>query len=139
MIRAVLDTNVVVSAHLEERGPEALILSLAIGGFFRCFVSEELFREYQEVLIRPKFGFDKERTARSLKAVRKGMRIVRPSRRLDITRDRDDNMVLECALEARADYVVTGNLRHFPKQFQDIRVVAPKQFLTAVAAEPGQL
>jgi len=50
--------------------------------------------------------------------------------------DANDNKFLECALEARADYVVTGNVRHFPSRFQDIRIVLPKQFLTTLAAEP---
>ncbi|HEY6387722.1 MAG TPA: hypothetical protein VIX91_18760 [Candidatus Acidoferrum sp.] len=41
-----------------------------------------------------------------------------------------------CALEARADYVVTGNLVDFPDQIQDIRIVVPRQFLTPLTADP---
>jgi len=61
---------------------------------------------------------------------------VLPRKRLNVTTDPDDNIFLECALEARADYVVTGNLRHFPPRFQDIRIVGPRQFLTILAADP---
>jgi len=139
MIRAVLDTNVVVSAHLEAEGREALILGLAIAGWFRSFASEALFAEYEGVLRRAKFKFDEKRVAHWLKEMRASMRLVKLKRKLQVTADPDDNLVLECALEARADYVVTGNLRHFPKQFQDIRVISPKQFLTVLAAEPGML
>ena len=139
MIRAVPDTNIVVSAHLEADGAEALILGLALGGLFRCFVSEELFQEYSEVLRRPKFGFEKEQIEKLLRGMRKATRMVKPKKKLKLTRDPDDNHVLECALEARAEYVVTGNLRHFPKQYQDIRVVAPKAFLMVLAAQPGGL
>jgi uncharacterized protein len=56
--------------------------------------------------------------------------IVIPGKRLRVTSDPDDNIFLECALEARADYVVTGNIRHFPSRFQDVRVITPKYFLT---------
>ncbi len=62
--------------------------------------------------------------------------LVEPRRQVRISTDAKDNKFLECALEARADYVVTGNVRHFPVRFQDIRIIRPRQFLTALAAEP---
>jgi uncharacterized protein len=62
--------------------------------------------------------------------------LVAPRKRLDVTRDPDDNKVLECALEARADYVVTGNARDFPARFQDIRIISPRRFLTLLASAP---
>ena len=65
--------------------------------------------------------------------------MVRPSKGLKVTKDPDDNKVLECALEARADYVVTGNVRHFPVRYQDIRVVTPWEFMAILAAEPGKI
>ena len=61
--------------------------------------------------------------------------MVVPSKKVEATSDPDDNMFLECALEARADFVVTGNLRHFPSKFQDIRVVSPRQFLSVLATQ----
>ena len=139
MIRAVLDTNVVVSAHLEAEGHAALILGLALAGRFRCFASAALFSEYEDVLRRRKFDFDEKRVARWLREMRDCMRMVKPRRTLEVTTDPDDNPLLECALEARADFLVTGNLRHFPSQFQDIRVIPPKRFLMVLAAEPGGL
>jgi len=137
VIRAVLDTNVIVSAHLQEEGHAALILELAMGKRFRCFASAPLFAEYEEVLRRPKFGLDEKRVTRSIRELRRNVGIVKASRELKVTKDPDDNVVLECALAARADYLVTGNLRDFPRQFQDIRVIGLKQFLMVLAAEPG--
>jgi uncharacterized protein len=63
--------------------------------------------------------------------------LVAPRKRLDVTRDPDDNKVLECTLEARADYVVTGNARDFPPRFQDIRIISPRRFLTLLASAPA--
>ena len=45
-------------------------------------------------------------------------------------------MVLECALEARADFVVTGNNRDFPSRYQDIRIVTPRDFLVLFYSSP---
>src|SRR5215475_11154650 len=106
MIRVVLDTNVVVSAHLEAKGHSALILELAFQERFACFASAMLFAEYEGVLRRPRFGFGEKDIREWMAEMRAFMRIVKPERRLKVATDPDDNMVLECALEARADYLV---------------------------------
>ncbi len=137
MLRAVLDTNVVISAHLNPEGQQALILGLAIARYFRCFVSDALLEEYEGVLRRERFGLSPGSVAQSMRIIRKCATFVIPKRKLDVSRDPDDNKIVECALEPRADYIVTGNTRHFPSQFQDIRIVLPRQFLTLVAAQPG--
>jgi predicted nucleic acid-binding protein len=54
---------------------------------------------------------------------------------LDVTSDQEDNKVLECALEGRAQYIFTGNIRHFPKHYQGISVVRPREFITVLAAD----
>jgi putative PIN family toxin of toxin-antitoxin system len=136
MLKAVLDTNVVLSAHLNTGGPPAVIFDLIFARFFRCFVSNPLLEEYEEVLKRPRFGLDAREIATSLRLMRNVAVLVAPRKRLQITTDPDDNKVLECALEARADYVVTGNIRHYPQQFQDIRVILPRRFMTLLASGP---
>ena len=137
MLRAVLDTNVVLSAHLNTEGPSGVILDLVFSRFFRCFVSNPLLEEYEEVLKRPRFGRSAREIARSLRLLREAAILVVPRKRLEVTRDPDDNKVLECALEARADYVVTGNTRDFPARFQDIRIIPPRTFLTYLASAPN--
>src|SRR5713101_5132270 len=137
MIRAVLDTNAVVSAHLSSQGAAALILDLALAQHFRCFVSKSLLKEYEEVLRRTRFGFDERKIVNVMRRLRKTTILVLPRKRLRITSDPDDNIVMECAFQARADFVVTGNIRHFPQRFQDIRVIAPRQFLTVLASSPA--
>jgi putative PIN family toxin of toxin-antitoxin system len=137
MLRAVLDTNVVLSAHLNTEGPSGVILDLVFSRFFRCFVSNPLLEEYEEVLKRPRFGRSAREIARSLRLLREAAILVVPRKRLEVTRDPDDNKVLECALEARADYVVIGNTRDFPARFQDIRIIPPRAFLTFLASAPN--
>lgn len=136
MLRAVLDTNVVVSAHLSANGPCDLILDLAFAHYFRLIASDVLLEEYAGVLARPRFGLDSRDVRRSLRAVRRAAIIVHPSKTLHVTKDPDDNRVVECALEGRADFIITGNLRHFPARFQDVRIIRPRQFLTILASEP---
>lgn len=133
IIKAALDTNVVVSAHLKGQGQEALILELDLAGRFKIAVSEALLEEYEGVLRRPRFNLDPGKIARTMQAIRKAAFLVQPERQLLITRDPDDNKVLECALKGGANYVVTGNTRDFPSRFQDIRIIPTRQFLIILA------
>ena len=66
---------------------------------------------------------------RSLRLLRASARIVRPQRELKIARDPADNRFLECAEAAKADYLVTGNKRHFQKQWRQTRVVKARELL----------
>ncbi|MGO4879570.1 MAG: putative toxin-antitoxin system toxin component, PIN family [Bryobacteraceae bacterium] len=59
--------------------------------------------------------------------------MVRPTRRLLEAQDDPDNRFLECAVAAGADFLITGNTRHFPARFESIRVVTPRQFLDLIA------
>ncbi len=49
------------------------------------------------------------------------------------TQDPDDNMFLECADVAGADYLVTGNQRHFPRFWKKTTVITPREFISLVA------
>ena len=52
---------------------------------------------------------------------------------IEITSDPDDNMFLECADSARADYLVTGNQKHFPKFWKKTKIITPREFIGLVA------
>jgi putative PIN family toxin of toxin-antitoxin system len=135
MIDAVLDTNVVVSALLRVDSTPGLVLRLALDERIRCFISEGLFAEYEAVCRRPELKLSAGLTTTALRRIRRSFTTVSPARRVTVASDPSDNKVLECALEARVDYIVTGNLRHFPSRFQSIRITAPRDFLTIFESE----
>jgi putative PIN family toxin of toxin-antitoxin system len=131
----VLDTNVMVSAHLKSDGLERHVLDLVLAGELRLAASESILAEYAAVLARPKFAFSQKRLARSMGLVRAAAQIVRPSRRLTIAHDPADNRFLECAEAARADYLVTGNKRHFPLRWRQTSVVNARELIEWIAAD----
>ena len=59
--------------------------------------------------------------------------MVSPSRPLHVAKDPDDDKFLECADAARADYLVTGNQRHFPKFWKKTKVITSREFISIVA------
>jgi putative PIN family toxin of toxin-antitoxin system len=133
LLKTVLDTNVVVSAHVSPDGFPRRVLQLALTQKFQLYISREIFREYEDVLYREKFGFDPETVAKSLQAIKKAAITVSPKRRLSVSPDPDDNRFLECAEAAKADYLVTGNKRHFPENLGKTTIVNAREFIEIFA------
>ena len=133
MIRVVLDTNIVVSAHLSSGGLPDQIFDLALSRWVELCVSGDVLAEYEEVLRRPRLAIQPSRVTTALKRIREVGLIVSPKQQLNVCPDPDDNIFLECAQAAKADYLVTGNQRHFPKEWHHIRIVSPRQFQQIVA------
>lgn len=130
--KVVLDTNVVVSAHLGDSGYESLAFDLAISSQTELYVSPDILAEYSEVLRRPRLGIEWNDVKRSLDSIRERARLVNPRNSVSAAFDPDDNKFLECAEEARADYLVTGNRRHFPKQWKTTKIVNARELLELI-------
>jgi len=132
-LRLVLDTNIVVSAALKSEGLQRTVLSLAMAPPARLYVTVPILMEYQQVLSRPRFRLPKGRRQQFLELLKNRAHLVEPVRTLEVTSDPDDNMFLECAEAARADYLVTGNLRHFPRFWRQTKIITSREFLTLAA------
>ena len=128
MIRVVLDTNVVISSLLAS-GPPNAILDLAFNGEFEWYASKSILKEYETVLGYPRLKIDAEDRKRTMRAIRKKAQIVAPNIILAEAVDEEDNRFLECAQVSKANYLITGNLRHFPTIWKYTKVVAPRDFL----------
>ena len=129
MVRVVLDTNVWISA-LNFGGKPAQILKLAVKGRIRLYSSQTLFAELLGVL-RKKFDYSDEKIEEVEILFKKRVKFREPRTTLNVVKaDPSDNRVLECALEAEADYIVSGdkdllNLGNLKK----IKIVNPAEFL----------
>jgi predicted nucleic acid-binding protein len=85
------------------------------------------------VLARPELRIRKGLQRQLLQVIRNRSHSVTVSRPLRATKDPDDNKFLECADAARADYLVTGNQRHFPKFWKGTKVITSREFISIVA------
>jgi uncharacterized protein len=131
-LRLVVDTNIVVSAALKPNGLQRTVLLLAITKPARLYISEAIMAEYREVLARPKMNIRKGLQQQMLQLIRSHSYSVKPARPLQVTPDPDDNKFLECADAARADYLVTGNQRHFPRFWKKTKVITSREFISVV-------
>lgn len=115
-MRVVLDTNVLVAALLTPRGAPASVLNAVLNGSVTLLVDERIADEYRDVLFRSKFGFSHDALQPVLDFIeRAGEYVVAEPVRVTIS-DPDDIPFVEVATAAAADYLVTGNLKHFPKR-----------------------
>lgn len=136
MIRAVIDTNVLVSGLLSPAGNEALIILAVHHGLVRPFVSAEVLEEYAEVLARPKFGFPPDEIAAVIGMFRNTGGLIVPEGPSPVLPDADDAKFLHCAEAAQTEYLVTGNKRHFPQEACGaVHVVSAGELLDRITLE----
>jgi uncharacterized protein len=102
---------------------------LALQGQVELYVSSPILAEYEEVLRRPRLKLKFRQIQEALAAIRKVARHVTPTQTLSLSSHESDNRFLECAEAAQADYLVTGNTRHFPQGHKTTKVVTGRQFL----------
>jgi len=135
VLRAVLDTNVVVSGVLNVGGRPRRILNGAKRGLFTLVTSEPLIQELNQVVNRADIAIAyhlplayRSQIAAFLAAWSIGN--PPPLDRTAVAADPFDDRVLECALAGKADYIVSGD-RHLLalKEFRGIRIVTPREFL----------
>jgi putative PIN family toxin of toxin-antitoxin system len=135
MVRVVLDTNVLISAILFGGKPRQ-ILEKAIHGEIRLCISEPILEELRGVLRRPKFGYSPEMIQFILTELAGIADFVNPSGIINVVlEDPKDNMILECATEAEANYIVTGD-SHLLKlgRHQNIEVLNAVAFLQTLSS-----
>jgi uncharacterized protein len=132
-LRLVFDTNVVVSAALKPEGLQRTAFLLAISRPARLYVSQPILDEYAEVLVRRELRIRKSVARQLLDLIRNRSFLVKPRYSLRQAADPDDDIFLECADAARADYLVTGNQRHFPRFWKTTKVITARELIEIVA------
>jgi putative PIN family toxin of toxin-antitoxin system len=138
LIRAVLDANVLISGLISKKGAPGQILDAWLKGRFRNCISPAILNETSRVLKYP-------RIAESLESDEAEQLLYLLSALADwvdvkmelgvLTRDPSDDMYLSCAVEAAADYLVTGNASHFEQAgaiYEGVRIVSPRAFLEII-------
>jgi len=132
-LRLVIDTNVVVSAALKPEGLQRTVVLLAMTKPARWYVSDPIVSEYATVLARPELKIRKSLRQQFLQLIENHAHVVTPSRLGQVTLDPADNIFIECVDRARADYLITGNQRHFPKFWKNTKIINPSEFLSVIA------
>jgi len=130
LIKVVLDTNIYISGILFTGNPR-IILDLAIKGRIKVCISSDIITEIKDVLSRKKFGFPTEIIETIIREIESVTTLITPSKKYKVvSRDNDDNIIIDCAAEAHVDYIITGDndLLSF-NNYNAIRIINPAEFI----------
>ncbi|MEM1554216.1 MAG: putative toxin-antitoxin system toxin component, PIN family [Thermoproteota archaeon] len=131
--KVVLDTNILVSAWLWE-GNESEIVEMIENGLVIGYTSPQLMQEFEKVMNYPKFRLSENEIASAIGYYQIVLRTIEPKTAVNIIRnDPADNRVLECALSAKANAIITGD-KHLlaPGKFKNIRILTSTEFLKLI-------
>lgn len=130
MQNVVIDTNVIVSAFLSshEDAATVLVLNKLYKGRITLYYSEEVLKEYKDVLNREKFKFDKKEINRFIDFVLEKGKNIKPEKMSEELIDKKDLPFYEIVMDKsmQGSKLITGNLKHFPiKPF----IMTPAEFI----------
>jgi putative PIN family toxin of toxin-antitoxin system len=137
--RVVLDTNVLISAILYGGKPRT-ILDAALSGSIEVFVSEAIIQEFQAVLLRPQFGLNVQFVHNVVAELTSLAEWVTPDHHHQVViEDPSDNLILDCAVTAKAQYLVTGDAHLLRLQrFQEVAILTPQHFIEVLEGAHGE-
>ncbi len=130
MIRVVFDTNILISALLSVGSPPFLCLDLAKRDLIQSITCRDILDEFHEKL-RTKFCYSSDRATTACQDFRQYSEIINITNQLQVVeQDSDDDMIIECAVLGKADYIVTGD-RHLlsMQSYQNIIILKAREFL----------
>ena len=134
-MKIVLDTNVLVSGILSPNGPPAAVLRALLTERVTLCFDERIVSEYRDVLTRTKFSFDRDLIEELIGFLEAAGSPTLAAPLAVTLPDPWDQMFIEVAVSSNADFLVTGNLKHFPETARaGVRVVSPREFLDALLA-----
>ena len=136
-MRDVLDTNILMSAMIFPGGKPDQILYRIRNGDIELYSSEFILDEFDRIL-REKFQHSRKEAAERVEVIRRMATVVKPTDKVDVIKEKaDDNRILECAVAAEADYLVTGDKAHLLPvgTFRGTKIIPPARMLEILAEE----
>lgn len=132
MQKIVIDTNVIISSLIQKSYPFDIVNELFIDDKIEMCISDDLKKEYFDVLRREKFARFQDFFVKAeslLVAIETKATLFVPTIKLQIISDVDDNMILELADACLADFVITGNTTDFTfPSYKETKIVTPKEY-----------
>jgi putative PIN family toxin of toxin-antitoxin system len=130
--RIVLNSNIFIS-FLVFNGIQRMLIQIVKQSDIKIITSFPILAETLEVL-RKKFKYSESELQIAKNEVLKFSEIVYPSKHLNIVRDKEDNKVIEAAIEANCNFIITGDKDLLVMgKYQDINIVSTAEFLDLIS------
>jgi len=138
-MRITVDTNVLISA-LGWNGAEAAVIEMVLDSNLVLCLSAQILSEFYRVVNYPKFGFTDEEIDGFIGRLLTNSIIVNPSQNINaVADDPDDNKIIECAVEGKAKYIISGD-KHLLSlgEYKNVKILRASEFLQVLLANHEQ-
>jgi len=128
--KVVIDTNVFVSG-LTFKGKPREVLDLIWRGDIEACISSFIFKELEETL-KKDFSWDRDQIKHTIEKIKAKTILIQPKNKVSVIKENDDdNRILECAIEGRVQYLISGDRKHLLplKEYQGTKILSPAEFL----------
>ncbi len=114
-------------------GPNAQVFELILEGRIRPCITAAVIEEYHQVFEYERLqNLDKRRIAKLQRYLEDAAIKVKSASKLRVSIHEEDNRIYECAAAAKAHYIVTENIKHFPDAYKYTKIVTARQLLRLV-------
>lgn len=128
--KVVIDTNVFVSG-LTFKGKPRDVLDLIWRGDIEACISSFILKELEETL-KKDFSWDKDQIKHTIEKIKAKTILIQPKNKVSVVKGKDDdNRILECAVEGKVQYLISGDRKHLLplKEYQRTKILSPSEFL----------
>jgi putative PIN family toxin of toxin-antitoxin system len=129
-LKVVIDTNVFVSG-LTFKGKPREVLDLIWRGDIEACISSFILKELEETL-KKDFSWDRDQIKHTIEKIKAEIILIQPKNKVSVIKGKDnDNRILECAIEGKVQYLISGDRKHLLplKEYQRIKILSPAEFL----------
>ena len=132
-MKIVLDSNIFISSFYWAGNPRK-VFERVTNGFDELFITEEIIKEIVSVMSKNKFDTNSEEINEYVKIIESySIKILSKNIPKDISRDKDDNKILQCGIDGNVEYIVTGDDDLLVlKEYKKIKILKPKEYLEIV-------
>jgi len=128
--KVVIDTHVFVSG-LTFKGKPREVLDLIWRGDIEACISSFIFKELEETL-KKNFSWDRDQIKNTIEKIKAKTFLIQPKNKVSVIKENDDdNRILECAIEGRVQFLISGDRKHLLplEEYQGIKILSPAEFL----------
>jgi len=129
-LKVVIDTNVFVSG-VTFKGKPREVLDLIWRGDIEVSISSFILKELEETL-KKDFGWDRNQITHTIEKIKAKTILIQPKNKVSVIKEKDDdNRILECAIEGKVQYLISGDRKHLLplKEYQGTKILSPSEFL----------
>jgi putative PIN family toxin of toxin-antitoxin system len=133
-MKVVLDSNIFVSSFYWQGNPRR-VFDRIINRYDELYITDEILEEISAVMLLGKFDTKKHEVEGYIKIIERYAKKIFPKNRIEnVSRDKDDDKILQCGVEGNVDFIITGDKDLLVlKEYKNIKIIKPKDYLENIS------